>query len=258
MRLKFAFIVIFFFFSIQGINALELNVEKTIPAGVQWSASIDYSLPAGNELNVYLDDELFFSVFNKSSTIFVDEKQKSPYVLAYNISDDKLVLSIAGMSEGDKVISAKTFSGSTQTDFVESSIVFFQAISYTERNELMQQINSLQQTISNLKQDLNTKNEQIKSLSDSEKDFIESLNKINLEISSLQQDNNIKQESLAKISSDLNELIIQREEQKNPLGGLFGFGSSNSLIIGTIFLIAIGLIGIVLYARTQKISLYKK
>ena len=255
---EIVFAIVLLALSFGGASALTINVEQVIPSGTQWTASVDYSISDGNELKIFLDDELLFDIFSRSSNVIVDEAQKSTSVLAFNNTKNKLVLSMTGESEGTKVLSAKIFSGPDQTDSVETSIDFFRAISYYERNELDNKISSLEQTISSLRQDLNSKQAQINSINKSEKEFLDSLRKLNTEISSLQQDNNSKQEALQKVSADLNELVTQRELQNNPLTGLLSFGSPGSLLIGTIFLIAIAGIGLFAYTRTQKDSLYKK
>jgi len=241
-----------------SVSALSISVEPAIPAGTQWSISISHSITDGQDLKVFLDNYLLFDAYGRSGKVLVDETQKSSSVVAYSLLANELVLSVSGMNEGTEAISAQVFNGTTQVDSTETSVDFFRAISYSEKNELVNKISSLEQTISQLRQDLNSKQSELDALHKSETEFTNSLKKVSSELSSLQKDSNTKQESIEKITSDLNALITQQEKQQNPLSGLLSFGASNSLALGAVFLAVIVVVGAVLFVRKRKGSVYEE
>lgn len=239
-------------------TALSISVEENIPAGTQWSASISYSIPSGGELKVYLGDELILSSLDGSG-IYTNEK-----VLSYNVYSNKIIISFAGESEGEKTLEAKIFQGDSLEDSTSIQINFFRPLSYSERDEMNSKLSSMQVTIINqnktitaLQQDLNTKQEELTKLRQANTELITSLNKINTEISSLQESDKTKEEVLTQIGSDLNELTKSKAVENAVFGGLFALGNSQSLSIGMIFLVALIIIAAVaMYANNRKKKLY--
>lgn len=239
-------------------TALSISTEQNIPAGTQWSAAVSYSLPSGAELKVYLDNELILSSLDGSG-IYTNEK-----VISYNIYSNKIVISFAGESEGEKALEAKIFQGSSLEDSTSVQITFFRPLSYSEREELNSKLGSMQVTVNNqnktittLQQDLNLKQEELTKLRQANVDLVNSLNQINSKVSSLQESDKTKEEVLTQIGSDLNELTKTKAVENAVFGGLFALGSNQSLTIGMIFLVALVIIaGIAMYANNRKKKLY--
>jgi cobalamin biosynthesis Mg chelatase CobN len=275
-QLFFAFFSLLLF---AGVNALSISAEQNIPAGTQWSFPVTYSLPQNSDLKLYLDDELIFNAFERAGNVYVDEAQKSQKVLAYNISKEQLILSLAGMNEQLHSIKATISSNNTVLDSALAQVNFSKPLTSSEKQDLYTKVSSLESTINSQKETINQlqtnldskqteinnltqKNSDLLSLVDAVKrrnsELMDSINQINSEVSSLQENDKTKQESLEKLSSDINAIVAAQEEKQNALSGMLAFSSSGSIIFGTVLLLALVIVGGALYFRNKKPSLYSK
>jgi len=240
--------------SIVSAASISIDSISNVPAQTLWTASISFELESEDEVKIFLDNELLITVFEHNGKAFVDSVQNSNKVLNYNASRDELTLSIAGLKEGTYKLDAKIYSGEEKLDSDSLEIEFY---------DWQDKINSLENTtqsqlilIKNLQLDLNAKSLEIEKLKINNQLTIESLKQINSSVSILQESDVDKNTSLTQINSDLNKLIKDKEFETG-LTGLFSFASNPLSLVAIFGILALIVIGAVLYTnKKKKDSLY--
>jgi uncharacterized coiled-coil protein SlyX len=241
---------------ISTISAASISIDSinSVPAGTLWTTTIEYKLDSGQEAKVFLDDESLLTFFEYNQSVFVDTSKNSSKVLNYNVSNNELTLSIAGMQEGKYSLDAKLYFGD---ELIESDSIEIEFYDWQDKiNSLENTINSQNKLIQTLGNDLNAKALEIEKLKINNQLTIESLRQITSNVSSLQQSDLDKNSSLEKINLDLNQLLKDKELETG-LTGLFSFTSNPLSWVALIGIIALIGVGVVLYNnKKKKDSLY--
>ncbi|MFA6268552.1 MAG: hypothetical protein WCW13_05575 [archaeon] len=256
---KYFWVLILLLALLVSVNALGINAQDNIPSGTQWTISIDYSLNSSGEIQIFLNNNPLISAFEHGGKVFVDEAQKSDSILNYNVTLNKITLSLEGMPTGNSIILVRVFSSNNEIDSASKEITFvdLQANVNALENTVSSQaqtINSQSILISDLKKDLNSKENEISDLKKNNAQTLDSIKKINSSISNLQQSDVDKNLSLNKISTDLNKLV--EEKQNNTFAGLFSAGFLPPTYLALFVLIALIIVGIVFYNKRKKEKLY--
>ncbi len=235
--------------SLVSASSISIDSTNSIPAGTLWTVSIDYELGSKNEAKIFFDDELLITVFEYNGKAFADSTQNSGKILNYNISNDELTLSITGMREGIYDFEAKIYSNEER---IESDSIEIEFYDWQDRINSLENTNQAQSNlIKTLQTDLNAKALEIEKLKINNQLTIESLRQITNNVTTLQESDLDKNTSLVKINSDLNKLLKDKELETN-ITGFFGIASNPISWVALIGIIALIVIGAILYTNKKK------
>ncbi len=245
-------------FSLGFVNSLSVSVDSPLSQGQQWSINANLSsLNNGENVRIYLDSEQIF-VVTKVDNLYLEVTSSSRVVNSIlNKDNGFLTLVCSGLSTGNYDIELKS-----SNDSVGASVVFFEPSSKSDQEKLENdvsilegQINSLKSTISTLEQQNQVKDSQISDLLKENSELDSALILLESKLRLLEQEGKSSEEIILEMKSDLNDLLVERENQKNsPLSGMFAFGAQNSgILIGLFALIALIVVGIFIRSRTGSI-----
>ena len=242
-----------------AVSAISINVEDPQTQGSQWSFTVDFgSLSSVDEGKIYVDGESAITVFEHSGEIF--SASVSSKVLSYNVTGNSVVVAYNGMSAGDHTIKAETYNGGSVAEEQSVTINFLKPLSQAEKQTLVDQINSLEGTISGLNSTTSTmkaeinaledtladKDSEINSLKQKNTELVNDLSQLEVEINSLEASGASNEEILMTVKGDLDVILEEREEaKKNPIVGFFAAGANSSvMLIALVAIIAIIVIGV--------------
>lgn len=254
--------IILLLFALTGF-ALGISVQDSIPAGTEWSFSIDYSLASNSEIKVFLDDTQLVSLFERNGQIYANESEKSVLVSKYNYTKTQLVVFVAGQELSSKTIRADVYSAGVITETDSKNVSFFQPMSYSDRDFLYNRINSLEskaaqqsvtisdqdKIISDLNAQLVSKQNQINSLRENNYSLTDTLQKVNNEVELLKTSDENKSQQLTQISEDVK--LALDNSASNPLSGFFVF-DQNTIILPFILIAVLGLVVLVLVRYNKR------
>jgi hypothetical protein len=250
------------------VSAVSINVEDPMTQGSQWSFTVNFdSLDNVDEGKIYVNDELALTVFEHSGQVFVADV--SSKVLSNNINGTSVVVAYTGLNEGTHSIQAKKFISGNIDNEQSISFSVIKPLSQSEKQSLVNQINALEVTTSNLnattgnlKTEISTletalgdRDLEINTLKQKNSELLDEINQIELNIVELETAGATNEEIISDVKDDLNLLLFERAEaKKSPLTGLFAAGASSStLLLALIAVIAVIVIGVFLKKNSSSI-----
>jgi len=268
MITKSLFVLLILALLVSVVSAVSISVEDPMTQGSQWSFTVNFdSLDNVDEGKIFVDGDLALTVFEHSGQVFTSDI--SSKVLNSNISGTSVVVAYTGLNEGDHTIEVNKYIGGNIDNEQSVSFTVIKPLSQSEKQTLIDQINSLEVTITNiggitstLKSEITTlenaiadKDLEINSLKQKNSEVLSEVNKIELEIDALESSGATNEEILSNVKDDLNVLLMEREEaKKNPIMGLFAAGANNStLLLALVALIAVIVIGVFLKKNSSSI-----
>jgi len=258
-------------FFVSCASALSVSAESSIPAGAQWSFSVDLgSLSAVDDARIFVDDELSLVIFEHMEVKYVADSPKSSKVMAYSLSANTITVSFAGLSAGSHTITVRSYKGAQIMEENSAVVSAVSPMSEAQQQALRDRLTTVESTaaaqkstIDSLQSDLDSKNQQIESLQSENRDLqqtndelFDAIKRLDENIALLEQDGTARAGILDTVKDDLNALLEEREAaKKSPLAGLFAFGSSST----GFFLILIAALAIIIgavYYKTRGSSIY--
>lgn len=246
---KFSLMLVLLFLLINFVSALSISVESPILKNTPWTINANLSSMNNNDITrIYLDSEQIFVVM-KVDNQFI-KVSSSVKMINYVLNEDNgvLILFYDGLNEGNYLVKIESNNDSKSVE-----VIVFD--SKTKQDELTNKVSSLESEISSLRDEINLKDAQISNLIKENSDLDSALKLLDSKMRLLEQEGKTKEEILSEIKSDLNILLVEREEaKKNPLTGMFVFGAENSgLLLGLLALIALVVVGIFVKSRNSSI-----
>jgi uncharacterized coiled-coil protein SlyX len=266
MALRDALSLVFIIFLISSVSALSISVDSPIPQGVGWSFSVDLgSLNNVDSAKIYVGGELAVEVFEFSGNKYVDESSISSKVFDYSLNGNIITISYSAKSEGTVQISVKTFLDGSEQDSTSVDVVFFIPLDQATKSELVNKINTLENTItsqtstiSGLQSKLSIKDDEVDFLTKQNASLLNSINSMQTNIESLELGGKTTEEQLIVLKSDLNTILVEQEASKrnNPLNVLMSFNdNTNGLAAGAVVVLIL-LVVVAVVIRNNGDSIY--
>lgn len=255
MNLSIFLVLIVFFGSI--VSALNISSQNTFSENTQWSFIVNFnSLSNEDSAEIFVNNEKIMSVFQYNNQLFIDDSSISSKIISYKLNDKEVTISMVGFSSSDIDLLVKRISNGSVVNEVSKSITFVELVTKTEQDRLQNELNNLVSKINSLEKNIDEKNVLISDLQRENSKLLSDLQNLNSNIRLLEQDGKSKEEIISQVKSDLDVLLIEREEARNsPLNSLFVFGAQNSSTIFVLFLL-VALIVVGMFVKSRKTSIY--
>lgn len=258
MLKKVLVITILLVFLLTGfVSALSIDTQDYFAENTQWSFIVDFSSLSNEESGqIFLDNENLLNVFQYNNTIFIDDSSISSRIVSYKLNNKEVTISLVGFSKSTREILVKRIGNGSVVNEVSKTIDFVELVTKSEQDRLRSELGALESKVRILENNIDEKNETISGLQRENAKLLSDLQNLNANIRLLEQDGKSKEEIISQVKSDLDILLIEREEARNsPLNSLFVFGLENSSSILVLFLL-VALIVVGLFVKSRKTSIY--
>jgi regulator of replication initiation timing len=251
-----------------GASAVSISAANPIPQGTQWSFSADLGSLGNNEAKIFLNNELIVTVLEYSGEKIVPKLSVSQKVLTYSLNGNFVFISCSAMGAGVYPIDVRVYLGDTLVDEISQSIEFVAPLSSKEKEDLRNEINSLNETIFFLQNQLALKDNDINSLESKNTGLQISLVALQARLASLEsnfsENSEVNSQELSNLKSDLNAFVqkqeIQNAQNSSPLTGLFSLGEAgaNLALVGLAAIILLVFVVLVFKYFQSRNSVYSK
>jgi hypothetical protein len=271
---------IIFLFALFGyVGALELRAPDSVPAHVNWSATVGFGKFNFDEVRFYLDDKpVLFGYLVEDE---IELRPKSEDIVRAWYSAPWITVSFAGLTEGNHILQIKLIKDKVVIDQVKQNLRVYQPPTINElkqltemsqeleakqksieklQQQLYKDLNTLQYAISKLEESLDVVQEKLSEQSTKTQDMEgqleqteEALDDVKTALSKLQIAVNKNAKELASTKAKLEAETrkrkqVQTAQSKDAIAGLVGLVTTPALAV-IIVVLLIGVVGYIVYKR---------